>query len=101
LLELPNENRTIVRAFGIYGRKLGEVSYPEQIRDWAKAEYSCALNCIVLTLANGKIASLRLPGLVIIAEFVTEVQMLAINFSKGNDSFVITGMDGKVWLLAT
>jgi hypothetical protein len=74
------------------------VNFPEEAREWAKVEYACALNCIVVALESGRIVFLRLA---VIAQFVTDVKVFAINFWRGNNSFIVIGADGKVWVLPT
>jgi hypothetical protein len=99
--EAPDARAVVVRAFGVDGRKVGEARIGGEAKEWAKAEWACALNCIVVALAGGRVVFLRLPTLPVVAEFVADVQIVALSFCRSSDSFVVAAADGSIWTLAT
>jgi hypothetical protein len=98
--ELPGGWKTVVRVFGMDGRKVAGVEFDGEAAEWGKGEYACALSCLAVAFESRDFVLLRMPGLQVIGNFVSDCAVVAINFCRGGDAFVVSTADGKIWSFA-
>jgi hypothetical protein len=96
-IELPDVRKAIVRLYGLDTQKLAQVEFDDQVLDWTKAEFCCALDCIMISFVSKRCVFLEIPRLRMMLDIVTDEPFVMVKFCRAMDEFVAVAPDGKLW----
>jgi WD40 repeat protein len=98
--EVTYGQKSVIRLYGIDTRKLGDdLSFPEEVVEWAKLEYDCGLHVLAVAFRSRRFVLLRIPDLVVLYDMITDCLIIGISLLRQENSIVLTAIDGKIWLL--
>jgi hypothetical protein len=90
-------SHNVVRVYGIDGRKLAEETWNDKVLDWVKAEFQCALDCLVISFESKRLLVLRMPHLGVMLDIVTDVQFITLKFWRAMNSFIALAPNNTLW----